>query len=55
MLRVYYLFPLLVFMIVLGALYRENKTVKAMKKIQNREIRTGQSVLSLRKTNNNFK
>lgn len=53
--RIYYLFPLVVFIMVIGALYKENKTEKEMKKLQNKAIKIEQIGLPVQKTSSNFK
>ena len=52
--RIYYVFQLVVFILVIGALCRENKTQKEMKKLQNKAIKIEQIDLPVQKTSSNF-
>ena len=55
MMRVYYLFPVIVFLCIMAAIYWENQYEKPAKNAQDNKIETMQRASSVWKTSNNLK
>lgn len=53
MIRVYYLFPVIVFLCLLTAIYRKNQSEKEIKETQNSRVETVQKVSSAAEETNN--